>query len=1056
MVDAVERPDTGGPYIFVSYASVDRERVTPVVAALQRAGIAVWLDQHSIAGGENYAREIAEGIEHAAALVLMCSAASMASRNVRQEVGLAWKYERPYLPLLLEAVVIPKEIEYFLEMAQWIEVRDRPERDWLPDVLAALAPMGVIPAVATDAPPLAGREREQALLRRRLDAARAGNGGIALIGGEAGIGKTTLAEAMLREAERRGAFVLEGHCFDLAETPPYGPWIDLFAHLPVMPSPLPPVPDAFAVRGTVGAVASQMALFVAVEDFLRALAGQRPVVVLLDDLHWADPASLDLLRFLTRSVATLPLLLLATYRSDELTRHHPLYQILPQLAREAGGERIDLGRLNDAAVRTLVAARYGLADDDASRLVVYLQSRAEGNALFIGELLRSLEETGTMQHDPVGWVLGALDQTTVPPLLRQVIDGRVGRLDAEAQRLLAVAAVIGHEVPLAVWAIAGEVDEETILAAAEHGLDAQVLVETAGGERVRFAHALIRETLYEGVPSIRRRRLHRGIGEALAAVPNADPDAVAMHFQRANNHRAVPWLVKAGERAQLAYAWLTAAERYEAALAVLDTIDGDPGERGWLLYRIARLRRISDPRQGIEYLDEALRIADAVGDRALTAAARYSRGLCLSYDSDYDAAIRDMAAGCDALEALSADDQERLDLGPDANDLPTVTNPRGFLVAILAGCGRIAEAIAMGEATREGMPRRTPLGELGWAHHGDRYAGLGDAYALAGRPTEARDAFARARDTFRASGNYSTLSGVTTVEILHLRLPYFTERTDEHRRLADEATAARVLTSVTGARDLSLARIPVLALTGPWSDAREEAEAALGSGLAALWYNFVATTLSELAHRQGEPETAWMHIGAILPSGARTVPGSVALSVGLGLLRLASALSLDVDDLATAKEWLDAHDRWLAWSDAVRGQSEGQALWARYHRQAGDIEQTREHAENALAHATEPRQPLALLAAHRLLGALDTEAGRFADAETHLQSSLALADACAAPYERALTLLAMAELRAATGETARPVSCSMKPGASASRSARNRRWPGSMPLRRRSRYSVSP
>ncbi|MGI8856656.1 MAG: AAA family ATPase, partial [Thermomicrobiales bacterium] len=596
MVDGVKRPDAGVPYIFVSYASADRERVTPIVETLRRAGIAVWLDQHSIAGGENYAREITEGIEYAAALVLMCSAASLASRNVRQEVGLAWKYERPYLPLLLEPVAIPKEIEYFLEMAQWIEILDRPERDWLPQVLAALQPMGVILVVVPDAPPLAGREREQALLQQRLDAARAGNGGLVLIGGEAGIGKTTLAESLCADAERHGAFVLEGHCFDLAETPPYGQWIDLFAHLPAAPSlPLPPVPDAFAQRVTVGAVASQMALFVAVEDFLRALAGQRPVVVLLDDLHWADPASLDLLRFLTRSVATLPLLLLATYRSDELTRRHPLYQILPQLAREAGAERIDLGRLDDAAVGTLVAARYGLADADASRLVAYLQSRAEGNALFVGELLRSLEETGALRHDVAGWALGVLDQTAVPPLLRQVIDGRVGRLDAEAQRLLAVAAVIGHEVPLAIWAMAGEVDDETILMTAEQGLDAQVLVETVGGEGVRFAHALIRETLYEGVPSIRRRLLHRGVGEALAAAPHADPDAVAMHFQQAGDGRAVPWLVRAGERAQLTYAWLTAIERYETALALLEGSDEDIAQQGWLRYRIGRLRRYRTP-----------------------------------------------------------------------------------------------------------------------------------------------------------------------------------------------------------------------------------------------------------------------------------------------------------------------------------------------------------------------------------------------------------------------------------------------------------------------------
>ncbi len=134
------------------------------------------------------------------------------------------------------------------------------------------------------------------------------------------------------------------------------------------------------------------------------------------------------------------------------------------------------------------------------------------------------------------------------------------------------------------------------------------------------------------------------------------------------------------------------------------------------------------------------------------------------------------------------------------------------------------------------------------------------------------------------------------------------------------------------------------------------------------------------------------------------------------MMRLAAELLLDAADLAQAHEWLLAHDRWLAWSGAVLGQSEGQALWAQYHWHAGAIDKARAHAERALAHASDPRQPLALLAAHRLLGELDTETERYEDATRHLDDALTLADACHAPYERALTLLAMAALRAATGE----------------------------------------
>ena len=144
---------------------------------------------------------------------------------------------------------------------------------------------------------------------------------------------------------------------------------------PLRPGPGdPPPPEAFARRGTVGAVVSPLDLFVQVRDFLTALATRRPLVSLLDDLQWADPASLDLLRYLARGLEALPVILLVTYRSDEL-RRHPLYALLPQLSREAGAVRLELGGLDEVAVRALVAARYELPNHDAARLPP--MSRAE-------------------------------------------------------------------------------------------------------------------------------------------------------------------------------------------------------------------------------------------------------------------------------------------------------------------------------------------------------------------------------------------------------------------------------------------------------------------------------------------------------------------------------------------------------------------------------------------------------------------------------------------------------------------------------------------------------
>ena len=131
------------PYVFVSYASADRERVLPVVAALRSAGVAAWVDEAGIPGGANYGTEIADAVKGATAVLLLCSAAALASRNVRQEILLGWRYERPYLPLLLDPVTIPDDLAYWLEGAQWVPVLARPAADWLPQALAALERLGL-------------------------------------------------------------------------------------------------------------------------------------------------------------------------------------------------------------------------------------------------------------------------------------------------------------------------------------------------------------------------------------------------------------------------------------------------------------------------------------------------------------------------------------------------------------------------------------------------------------------------------------------------------------------------------------------------------------------------------------------------------------------------------------------------------------------------------------------------------------------------------------------------------------------------------------------------
>ncbi len=227
----------GLPYVFISYASADRERVLPIVDRLEQAGVKTWIDRDGIHGGANYAKVISDAIRDAAALVLFASPASLASRNVKQELALGWRFEQPYLPLRLDPVEIPDDLAYWLEGSQWIEVLDRPERDWLSDVAKALEPYGIVvasqgtqlqPRAPRERPLLVGRERDQATLKEHLERMLAGQGGTILIGGEAGIGKTTLVEDLSIQAEDAGALVLWGHAYDLSVTPPYGPWLEIF------------------------------------------------------------------------------------------------------------------------------------------------------------------------------------------------------------------------------------------------------------------------------------------------------------------------------------------------------------------------------------------------------------------------------------------------------------------------------------------------------------------------------------------------------------------------------------------------------------------------------------------------------------------------------------------------------------------------------------------------------------------------------------------------------------------------------------------------------------
>ena len=853
---------------------------------------------------------------------------------------------------------------------------------------------------------LVGRDRELRDLRRLIDAAMDGHGQLVLLGGEAGVGKTTIAEVLCREAADRGALALVGHCYDLTDTPPYDPWMDAFGdYQPGADLPSPPA--AFTRTETPGVITTRSTLFDGVRHFVATLAKHRPLVILLEDLHWADPESLDLLRVVAREAAPQALFVLATFRGDELVSNHPLYRLLPVLEREAGVRRLELRRLHQEALHDLVVARYRLTHANSARLVAYLYDEAGGNPFFTQQLLRALEEGEVLRPLENRWVLGDLEHTGVPSLLREVIDGRLLRLNEEDQRLLRAAAVIGQEVPFSLWASVVDYEEEGLISVIEEATAARLIEPTEDGACFRFVHALMREALYEGINPLRRRLVHRRIGEMLAEFPSPDSDAVAYHFRRAGDARALGWLVESGKHAERTSALLTAAERYEAALELPEARHMGAAEHGWLRLRLAALQRFRKPREALVHVEVAEGSAQEAGDPALASYVLLVRGLLYVYADGIRDGLRDVATGVEMVEKLLS--QESAQSGSEQS-IDAVVNP-GMLVAMLSWAGRLAEAKERGEGYLTHSAGRREAASLAGS-----WWGVALVHAMQGRPEQARRAYESAMTAYENLDQHRLLAFVMRDELTYVVLPYLSDHLEERERVATSAEQAVLRGNAAGAIDepaeyARYPRLPLMVLEGEWREARRIISVLAEYGTHAILRHIISSLLGPLARHQDERDLAWHQVHKTWPAGPSTEPGDGDIYYTLSLQRLAVELSLDSGDLASAREWLEAHDRWLTWSGAVLGLSEARALWARYELASGDPEGAHRRAEQALAHASKPRQPLALLAAHRLLGELNNATGKSDVADEHLRAALELADACAAPYERALTLLALAELR---------------------------------------------
>nr|WP_311527941.1 AAA family ATPase [uncultured Ralstonia sp.] len=485
-----------------------------------------------------------------------------------------------------------------------------------------------------------GREHEFEVLDRLLTRAQDGTGGIATLAGEPGIGKTRTAEIVAERAERRGMRALWGRCNEEPGAPPYWPWQQLVRNwiashdeesirralacgvaplaeiVPDLADRLPdPVRDRAVAAPSTEVAQARFRLFDAVNTFWQRAAQQCPLLLVLDNLHWADASSLRLLEFLAPDLGGSRILLLVTYRDVELSRQHPLSATLGELARQPRFERLRLGGLTRAETAHMMHLAGGATL--APALVDAIHAQTEGNPLFVGEMTRLLA-----QESSAG---GAGCALRIPEGIKEVIGRRLNRLSASANKVLTAAAVIGRAFEFRLLtALADDVDEELCSAAIDEALQARVVEALREPGHYHFAHALFRETLYDEIPAPRRSRLHLKLARAIEMIHGDDPEphlpALAYHHWAAlpggDAALAVDYAQRAARRADRQLAHEESARYCQMALQAMDAGSGLSREtRCSLLNALGTAHsRAGDWLQATQTFKEAARLSAEYGN----------------------------------------------------------------------------------------------------------------------------------------------------------------------------------------------------------------------------------------------------------------------------------------------------------------------------------------------------------------------------------------------------------------------------------------------------------
>lgn len=435
--------------------------------------------------------------------------------------------------------------------------------------------------------PLVGRALEINQLEALMQQAKAGHGTVVILSGEQGVGKTRLAEEMLWRARAAGMQILYGAAYEQEGHLPYGPFVevmrdalagqalweirqkfgvlvkDLARLLPELAdSSLPP-----ATRFELAMGQERQRLFDAVTTTFLTLAKDSPLVLFLDDLHAAGESSLQLLHYLARRVADVPILILCTIREEEAQRGTPIARLCSELTSNHLAQRLHLPRLNSTDTAQLCSQLLGGLVHPT--LAETLYQLTEGNPFFIHALVLALIESGKLEQDRDCWHFPPTERLAIPASIRDVIGLRLERLSEEAYRLVGLAAVIGREFSYDLLRATTQWNDASLLDLLDEALGAYLIEETEAG--YRFHHGLIRQVIYDELTLHRRAWLHGQVAQAMERLTAQQLDErvaiLAYHYERAEHYDvAVRYLVRAGDRAQATYAPREALDHYNRAL----------------------------------------------------------------------------------------------------------------------------------------------------------------------------------------------------------------------------------------------------------------------------------------------------------------------------------------------------------------------------------------------------------------------------------------------------------------------------------------------------------